>query len=49
MNNHETNAKVNTSKALCNVMPISEVATPAKPQHYSKRLILSTESRKKKL
>ena len=48
-NNHETNAKVNASTSLCTVVPISTVATPAKPQHYSKRLILSTESRKKKL
>ena len=30
-NNNETNAKANTSTAICNVMPISGVTTPAKP------------------
>ena len=49
MNSHETSEKVNTSAALCNVMPKSAIATPAQPHHYSKRLISSTESKRKKL
>ena len=47
MNSNETNAKVNTSTSLSNVIPISAVASAAKPQYCSKRLISSTKSRKK--
>ena len=49
MNSHETSAKVNTSTALCNVIPIVAIATPVKPQHCSKRLMSSTESKRKNL
>ena len=49
MNSHETSTNVNTSTALCNRMPISAIVTPAKPHHCSKRLMSSTESKRKNL
>ena len=45
MHINDTTAKVKTSMSLSNVIPISTVASPDKPQHCSKRLTLSTEYR----
>ena len=44
MNSNELSIKVKTSTSLSNVLLISAVAAPAKPQHCSKRLVSCTDN-----